>query len=417
MRGDSSSDTHTSKDTLALLARQRELNFAPGTGFLYSNSGYFLLSVVLERVTGKSLADFSRTNLFELLRMNNTRILDGSGEPGGLGAIGHIRRPDGKFAQVIGASEVVGARGVVTTIEDLAKWERAFHQGQIGDVDLLELMLVPGRLDNGETLHYAGGVVLGDFDGTPTVSHGGEGDGSGAMILRFPEMDLSVACLCNVAGSGAAGLSWRTAIPFLYGPYRQQLNKLQKQSTPPDFVQLSADALRRFAGSYRDPNTRAVWKVSVVDANMIVDSGSGHFTMRPVGETRFRKPGQGQLIEVEFGGNGMRVEVEDQRPIVFAKVDEVSPPPPALDEFVGIYESDELGVPWEIENRGGKLYFVGEGAPTDPLVPSVRDEFALGAELRISFARGEEGRVVSMSAHTDRVWYIRFAKSDRVSRP
>lgn len=408
LAGRSPSDAHSRETTLALLARQQALNFPPGSEFLYSNSGYFLLGLALERATGSRLSDYAREHLFEPLGMRHTRFVDDRHAIVEGRATGHLRRPDGSVGRVASNNEAVGAGGVASTIEDLASWERAFHTDALG----LESVLVALAAAHGVQPPYSAGLSLGDFDGLTVLSHGGEGDGASTFLLRLPDIDFSVVCLCNVEGAGPASLAWRTAIAFLEGPYHAEVEALQHPALAPSFASLANDSLGPLAGDYRDPQTRAVWSVAVRGGELLLDRGQGRSILRPLSERRFRSPGFGPTIEATFEGPRMRVAIEGQRTVTLERAQLVQLEPEALEQYAGTYLSDELGVPWTLVVRDGALRFGELGDPPDPFRPTVRDEFALGPELRIRFARDAEDRIVSLSAHTERVWELCFVRCE-----
>lgn len=420
----------TATATLDLLSRQRALNFPPGTDYAYSNSGYFLLGLALERATGLSLPDFAQRYLFGPLGMDSTRFVDDPTAilPGR--AEGHVRREDGGFGRIPGDREVVGPRGVASSIRELARWERLFHgKSHAGALAGLSAeLLTPGRLDDGRDdgreLDYAAGLVLEDFDGLLTVSHGGDGDGSSSLLLRFPEVPLSVLCACNLSGAGVPGLAWRTAIRFLYGVYAEETAALQTPSEPPVVVEPPADELARWAGTYRDRRTHAVQTVSVAGGNLVLrvganserSTGGGGIPLRPLEGGRFLGPEQGPTIEAVFRRDGrrdeMRLAIQGQPPVVWRRIEPIDPEAAPLADYAGEYWSDELLVPWTLDVRNGELRFAGIGAPEEPLEPILPDELLFGTDVRISFERDQTGRVVALHVHTDRVWDLRFERRD-----
>jgi len=415
MQGSNGRDLRTREHVLDLLTHQKELNFAPGTDYSYSNSGYFLAGEIVRRVTGKSLREYADERIFQPLGMTHTLFRDESTEIVENRAVGHIRVGNG-FGRFVTNREDIGAAGLLTTLADLARWDRNFYENALGNGSLTSELVERGVLNDGERLHYALGLVVGDFEGLTTVTHGGAGGGFRTMVLRFPELRFTVACLCNAMGINVPRRVWQTAIPYLYGPLADKTRRLQVEAAPPRWVELSDEKLRSRAGAYRNDETRAIWHVGAQGKELHVDSGSGTFTLRPLGETRFRKPGHGPDMEVEFDGTGsgrMRVEAEAGPPAQFTKVELVSPSPPALSEYAGTYYSEELQVPWTLVVRGKKLFFGGVDAPEDPLVPTIRDEMALPPELVISFERDDRNRIVAMHAHSERVRNLRFDKGHR----
>jgi CubicO group peptidase (beta-lactamase class C family) len=165
-----------------LLARQRELNFAPGTDYEYSNSEYVLLGVLIERASGVSLDEFVRREFFEPLKMTQSRFGGSEGVPRTLG--------DG---------------GMFSTVDDLLRWMQR-PPGRIA---------VRARLRTGERLPHAAGLFWGRYHGRTTLSHNGVAGEYQADMVHFPNEALSVVCLCNGRNSDAPALSRQIADAYL----------------------------------------------------------------------------------------------------------------------------------------------------------------------------------------------------------
>ena len=204
------------EDVLALIARQQELNFEPGSEYLYSNSGYFLLAQIVGRATGKSLREFANLNIFEPLGMRDTHFHDNRRHVIKNRAAAYIPGPDGGFQ--VGwslAFDQVGSGGLMTTVEDLLRWDRSVYEDTLGAGELWTQMLTRRSLASGETLDYAFGLRLGEYKGQPTIRHGGSLMGYRAELLRFPEQSFSVFCLCNLASADPSRLANQVAEVFL----------------------------------------------------------------------------------------------------------------------------------------------------------------------------------------------------------
>jgi len=183
---------------LALVRRQKSLNFLPGDEFLYSNTGYVLLSIVVKRASGKSLRDFAAERIFKPLGMTHTEFRDDHTaliahraqgyQSGGSGY--RISQPE---------FDVVGDGGAYSTIEDLAKWDANFQTARVGGKQAIALLQTPGKLNDGQTIPYAFALTTGEFHGLKTYSHGGSYGGYRSMLLRIPERRLTVITLCNTS--------------------------------------------------------------------------------------------------------------------------------------------------------------------------------------------------------------------------
>jgi len=173
LAGENIEDIHSADDVLRMIARQKALNFQPGDEYLYSNSGYFLLSVILERATGQSLRDFARENIFQPLGMTHTHFHDDYTHIVKNRAMGHLRRSDGSIALNMSNFSQVGSGGLYTSVDDLLFWDRNFYDNRLGKGGLIDAMLVRGVLSSGDTLSYAAALQIGEYRGLRTVAHGG----------------------------------------------------------------------------------------------------------------------------------------------------------------------------------------------------------------------------------------------------
>lgn len=187
----------TEREFLDLVSRQRALNFAPGTEFLYSNTGYALLAIVVQRASGESLRDFAARRIFKPLGMNDTQFRDDHTQAVDREAIGYIPQGGG-FAVSIPQLDVVGDGGVFSTIEDLARWDANFDSGVVGGREGMRRMQQTATLRDGRSTGYALGLSVGTFGGFRVVSHSGAYGGYRSTYLRFPDEHLSVITLCNV---------------------------------------------------------------------------------------------------------------------------------------------------------------------------------------------------------------------------
>lgn len=207
-RNDEAFDNHI---VLGIVARQRALNFPPGEQYLYSNSGYVLLSLVVERATGATLADYARKRIFEPLGMRATQFYDDATRVVKNRAFAYDRAGSGEWRDNTPHSQRTGAGGVLTTVRDLLAWDNNFHEPKVGTKALVATMQQTGSLSSGKPLMYAYGLQKGTYRGEPIVEHGGSLGGYRAHLMRFPGDRTSVACLCNFGTSNPGSRARRVA--------------------------------------------------------------------------------------------------------------------------------------------------------------------------------------------------------------
>ena len=188
LRGEKHYDVQS---VLAMLSRQKQLNFEPGSAFQYVNSNYVLLALVIERVSGKPFHQFMRTEVFEPLGLKDARIYDGRTTPGD--AKGYYEKK-GKYKAVKRFIPAVGSSGVLLSLEDAIAFEGAYHNPR--KPYILEAMenSEPQANDGG---HYRRGVETHVVGGHTVVRHFGSDPGFRADILRLPEQNLSVILFSN----------------------------------------------------------------------------------------------------------------------------------------------------------------------------------------------------------------------------
>ncbi len=206
LAGNRSEDFYTNQEVLDAIDRQRELNFTPGSEFLYSNSGYFLLGEIVARVSGQSLREFAQTEFFEPLGMTRTHFHDDHNEIVPDRAIGYAPTGDGDggtdgrghgFRINVTTLDMVGDGGIFTSVEEWAAWDRNLTDGTVGGPEWVALMHQRGVLNAGDTIPYAFGIAHGEHRGLATVGHGGAWVGYRAGMSRYPETGDSFVALCN----------------------------------------------------------------------------------------------------------------------------------------------------------------------------------------------------------------------------
>jgi CubicO group peptidase (beta-lactamase class C family) len=173
------------------------LPYRPGDAFRYCNAGYYLLGMILEKVSGQSYADFLRERIFKPLGMAATRVDDkktivphrasGYDWEEGMLQNGPYVSPTQKWA----------AGAVLSTVEDLAKWDAALYTEKLLKRDLLERMWTPARLNNGQEAPYGFGNELDMDHGHRVAGHQGGGVAFNSTLLRYPNDRLTVIVLCN----------------------------------------------------------------------------------------------------------------------------------------------------------------------------------------------------------------------------
>jgi CubicO group peptidase (beta-lactamase class C family) len=243
-------DVITEDDILKILSRQSALNFAPGEKYLYSNSGYTLLGVIVKRVSGQSLAQFTHDRIFEPLGMNHSRFQEQYGTLIKNRALSYEPNGDGVYDYVALSYSNAGATSLHTTVEDLLRWDENFYTGKVGGKELLAQMQTKGKLNDGREIDYADGLSIGKYRGLDTVDHGGADAGYRTQLLRFPAQHVSIVVLANAGDASPGKLAHDVADIYLGKQLAPAPEAAAKKQGAPVEIKIDPKYLDALVGEY-----------------------------------------------------------------------------------------------------------------------------------------------------------------------
>ncbi|OGD28742.1 MAG: hypothetical protein A2V57_08010 [Candidatus Aminicenantes bacterium RBG_19FT_COMBO_65_30] len=396
---------HTVDEILELVSRMKELNFKPGDEFLYNNTGYTLLGVVVARVSGKSLDAFCQERMFKPLGMARTQWrADFRGiVPDRATAYG--RKSDGTFTTNMSFTDVIGNGGLLTTVGDLLIWNENLDSPRVGGRALVDQLETRGRLNDGFENEYAQGLNVTTYKGLREVSHGGSTAGYQAFLARFPEARLSIAVLSNVTASGPARLVHEVADIFLAGKF--------KEPAKPVAAAVPIETLKRYIGVYREPLTDAAMRVELDKDGKTLRIGGQ--AVVPVSGTTFSTADGSRQAAFEAGTAGSPLRMRDtdgrSKPRQWEAMPPFAPKPADLEAYVGTYYSDEIDTAYTIYVEGGKLKVRFRPAQRFEITPVYAEAFEAEGNL-LRFTRDGSGRVDGFLVYAGRVRHLRFVRKD-----
>ena len=399
------SRVHTHVHMLDITSRQRSLNYPPGEHYSYTNTGYNLQAVLVERVSGMSFAEFSRTRIFEPLGMTRTQWRDDFTRIVKDRAIAYSPTRDGGYRMNMPFENVHGNGGLLTTVGDLLRFTHNLDTGDLGGPALLEEMHRQGMLNSGQKIAYASGLNVGTYKGVREVQHGGSTAGYRGFLTRFPDQGVAVALMCNVADANSGRLAH--AVADLY------LGDILVNETAPERdeprVDVSESSLQALAGGYR--NTRTHARMQVTALNGVLRLGRTHFA--PVSETRF-VAASGDILEFDASAENERPSARLASPTgdrawLLEPVADFAPTATELAEYAGTYHSDEAEATYTVVVEGGALVIKNRYGQASSMTPSYPDAFT-GSRLGALIFRRENGRVTALSVVQGRVWDLRFER-------
>ncbi len=404
-------DVTTRDDFMRFVKNQKELNFEPGSEYLYCNTGYHLLAIIVERVTKQPMPEYAREQIFEPLAMKATVVRDNHRTliPG-LVSPYQVKLDGSAFGHARVAHDPPGASNIHSNVADLARWDQNYYDATVGGKKLIEQMHERFKLNNGKLTKYAGGLFIDEYRGLKTVSHTGWHGGYKTVILRVPEERFSVIILANQRECVPLRLAKKVADIYL----KERLEK----GDVPQATQPAPDGARlaEFAGDYRVG--QSLWHIGQDKQGLFVQIDGGAEKKRLIASAA------AEFFDVEDGMRYRFVNKKDDM-LLEANVEKtklngkrlrfVDPPAEKLAELTGTYRSAELGVFNTLEVRKGKVFM---HTPKGEMVLQfldggeciARPKDAYYSMAAVRFTRNDAGAVTGYALTTERVRNLRYAK-------
>src|SRR6185295_15942860 len=223
------------------------LDFTPGAEYSYSNSGYNLVAIFVERVAKQKFSAFLEERLFKPLGMKNSSLRDDYQRivPGRAQA--YARQGNGPWRLNMPFMNVYGNGGMLTTVGDWIKWNAMLDSRSLG-AGLVDALETRGVLNDGRKIIYALGLEVSTYKGLRDVSHGGATAGYQTFLARYPDNKVSVAVMCNGTSPSAGGIA-ASITDEIFGPYPDP------PRTEP--AKVSEEELKKFVGIWRSEKTHA----------------------------------------------------------------------------------------------------------------------------------------------------------------
>jgi CubicO group peptidase (beta-lactamase class C family) len=382
----------SNQDLLRIAAKQRAVNFAPGTAYSYTNTGFNIATILIERAlaNGKTFQEFTREAIFEPLQMTHTRWRDDFRVVVPNRALAYGPAPGGGWIQQTPIENIIGAGGMLSTVGDWLLWNENFTHAKVGGPDLVKLQQTPATLSNGKAITYAAGLVVSTFGELREVSHGGATGGYRTWLGRYPDQGVSVAVMCNSAQANPTQLGREVA----------RLWTGAVSAPKPEFAADPAK-LRELAGMYRKVRDNSAVELRVKDDILTMDPG---VQLVPTGVASF-SAGENQFL---FESGGFRVVTPDGE-TVYERVQPAHPSASELASLAGAYTSPETDTTLTVAVKDGELTLAIGSNPPVRLRPTFDDSFMMPAAA-IRFMRDSGGKVTGLTAGDDRAWDLRFTR-------
>ena len=396
-------DLITEDDVMWAVTHQRALNFSPGDEYLYSNSGFTLLAVIVHRVSGQTLRAFADEQIFKPLGMTHTHFHDDHTMVVPHRTSAYQPRTGGGWRVSIPVFDTYGATSLFTTAEDLMKWEQNFAEPRVGSAATLAKMQREGMLNDGTPSGYALGLAVGKHRGVREIGHSGADAGYRADVVRYPDQQLAVAALCNASNSNPGALTRQVADLYLgaaLGPENPPARQAGTSLTPAQLAP-NVGVYRRTSGD--------LMRLELRNGQLAVADGGPELVA--LSESRFAIPAIDAVVTVDAASGRpreLRLQQGTTRPVVYVQMTPFAPTADQLAAFAGAYRSAELDTDIRVTANDTTLVFVGRRPGSLVMRPVYKDAFRGGGLGVAEFSRDTSGRVTGFVLNTGRVRALRF---------
>ena len=397
---------------LRMAFAQRTLNFVPGAEYLYSNTGYNVLTEMVQRVTKQPFRAWTDERIFRPLRMTDTRFRDDHSAVIANRAFGYARAQDGTFRHVPNALTALGSSSMFSTVSDLARWLINFDEGTVGGGGALSMMRTRGILNDGSTIPYAFGIVAGTHRGQPMFNHSGGWASFSTYLVHMPAQRFGVVVLANSGIVNAQNAAMSIANVYLDGELATATASSSGAAAAAT-TDVPVAALEAYQGLYRlgpgwytrikRTGSTLTTQATREDAAPMTARSEREFWVEGYGASMiFHRDSSGRVTHLEYRGR--------RAPRVEETVGATAPP---LNDYIGEYESEELATTYRVAVRDGSLELRHFRHGTIPLAWLRQEEFGSATWfLRgVEFQRDGGGRVTGLLVNGDlRSRDIRFVK-------
>jgi CubicO group peptidase (beta-lactamase class C family) len=347
---------------MTIMARQTAGDFVPGTSFVYGNSDYVLLSLVVKRVSGQTLNAAAHQRIFVPLGMKHSIVRHDhhTAIPGM--ATGYAMK-EGAWQAANDGQDVVGGSGLYSSIDEMLLWAKNFHQPVIGAA-ALATMETRGALSNGQQISYGMGLVPLPYRRLKVIAHNGSLKGYRSSFQVFPDQDFAAIVLCNSGSANPEQIVSRLADTYLADQFAGVTASAAGGAPKPALQSASKSVptsalLDAYVGDYVRDNGYGISFTRKGDQLVWRATGLGEFPLTTISQNSFLLDATATLYTFAVPDtDDHTVSLEAVSPSRHSVLTRIALPPLSqaeLDGYAGHYVSAELGTAIDIVARDGAL--------------------------------------------------------------
>ncbi|OYU67611.1 MAG: hypothetical protein CFE22_03745 [Cytophagaceae bacterium BCCC1] len=389
--------TYTNDDALEIIKAQKLLNNIPGAEFIYSNSNYNLMAIIVQRVSGQSLAEFTKQNIFIPAGMTNTEWRDNYKRIVKERAIAYDLTKNG-YETLMPNEDAYGNGGLLTTTEDLLKWNDFYLTGKLGSPTLLSKQIKVEAFNNGKMNDYGAGLFIQKFKGQKLIQHNGATAGYRAFLEIFPDINISVAFLSNTSQFEISRLVNTIRDIFLIEKTKPALSTTK--TNLPD----SKTPLTTYTGWYRNERDGSSANIEARNDSLFMNNS----LLIPQSEKKFKRTGSSILVEMNDPKEMLYI-IPDRDTIRYSKAETPMVTNQYLEKYTGKFFSTETNSTITVYLKEGKLMINLKPNSDFELTPTYKDGFnGLGGNLY--FLKNKKNEIITMKVSNGRARNIEFEK-------
>lgn len=385
---------HTHAHVLEILSRQKALNFPPGDQYSYCNSGYNLMAIIIDRLSGMPFAAFCKQRIFEPMGMKNTQWRDDYRKIVKNRAIAY-EREDPVYLQNMPFEMVHGNGGLLTTTEDLMIWNQHYKTQVFGGKTFTDLQWTQAKLNNGVTISYAAGLFIDNYNDFKEISHSGATAGYRAWLAYYPAQELSIAFLSNDAGSNSGRVGAQVAAIFLG----------ERRSEEPMLGTIVPDeaSFQTKVGLYKNIRNDNIIQLEIKDKLLQFKYGGA---LQATKENIFYN----KTERLEFSNDKFILYSPNGDSSTYVKKEAFQPTMKDLQAFVGNYYSEEAATTIAIQFKKDTLQTFIKPDIYSKLTPFYKNTFQNEWGESLEFQYDKKGKMIGFNFTTGRAWNIPFKR-------
>ncbi|WP_431132796.1 serine hydrolase domain-containing protein [Psychroserpens mesophilus] len=399
-------DYYDNQTVLNLAKRQKHLNNIPGEKFIYSNTNYNLLALIIEQITKQKLDDYLKAKVLIPLEMKDTFVRVSQGKIIKNKAIGYQKQND-NFIYNTTTQISYGAGSMGSHLNDMIIWMKMLNKQIPQFVELAQFLKTQDSLTNGKKISYGRGLMIDDYKGYKVVSHSGFGYGGQSQLITVPEEKIGIIIMTNLQSINPVLISYQILDMLLISKEKD----VKATDTP---IVFTPQNVERFVGGYKELNSDMIMYITNDNDTLKAKSSLGKVSIPLIQSDKnvfvrlnsqnvkydFNKTEHYDMI-VTFGGT----------PFYFKRAKITTETPSTLSNFVGNYYSEELKTVYHFYTEKNTLKLSYKNHENISLYPIQLNSFGNHDRTLYHFTQNKNGKIIGMLLSCDgQVSNIEFVK-------